>query len=55
VAVEIAGGDGVEGIKLDGQVTELFDAATMPGIDCKMSACPTSREMHSTFSFPNLD
>ncbi|MBB3909651.1 DUF4915 domain-containing protein [Sphingomonas desiccabilis] len=49
--VNLASGDIVEWIKLDGFITELFDVAVMPGVVCPMSIGPDAPEMRSTISF----
>jgi uncharacterized protein (TIGR03032 family) len=49
--VNLANGDIVEWVKLDGQITELFDVAAMPGVRCPMSIGPGTAEMHGTVSF----
>ncbi|GAA0445855.1 TIGR03032 family protein [Sphingomonas molluscorum] len=49
--VNLASGDIVEWIKLDGFITELFDVAVMPGVVCPMSIGPDTPEMRTTISF----
>jgi uncharacterized protein (TIGR03032 family) len=47
----LANGDIIEWVKLDGLITELFDVAAMPGVKCPMSIGPGTTEMHNTISF----
>ena len=49
--VNLANGDIVEWVKLDGLITELFDVAVMPGVRCPMAIGPNTVEMHGTISF----
>ena len=49
--VNLANGDIVEWVKLDGLITELFDVAAMPGVRCPMSIGPGTAEMHGAISF----
>ena len=49
--VDLAKGDIVEWIRLEGGITELFDAVAMPGVRCPMSVGPASAEIRSTIVF----
>ena len=49
--VDLANGDIVEWIKLEGLITELFDVALLPGVRCPMSIGPGTAEMCGTVSF----
>jgi uncharacterized protein (TIGR03032 family) len=49
--VNLASGDIVEWIKLEGHITELFDVTVMPGVTCPMSVGPGTAEIQSTISF----
>lgn len=51
LVVNLASGDIVEWVKLDGFITELFDVTTMPGVKCPMSIGPDSLEIRSTITF----
>jgi uncharacterized protein (TIGR03032 family) len=51
LVVNLASGDIVEWIKLEGFITELFDVAAMPGVVCPMSIGPDTMEMRSTITF----
>lgn len=51
LVVNLASGDIVEWIKLDGFITELFDVAAMPGVVCPMSIGPDTLEIRSTITF----
>ncbi|MBO9714772.1 TIGR03032 family protein [Sphingomonas sp.] len=53
--VNLANGDIVEWIRLEGHITELFDVAAMPGVACPMSIGPASAEIHNAISFPPID
>lgn len=52
--VDLATGDIVEWIRLEGGITELFDVAAMPGVRCPMSLGPASLEIRSTITFDPL-
>jgi hypothetical protein len=53
--VNLASGDVVEWIKLDGHITELFDVTVMPGVVCPMSVGPDTAEIRNTITFdPDL-
>jgi uncharacterized protein (TIGR03032 family) len=52
--VDLARGDIVEWIRLDGHITELFDVAVMPGIKCPMSLGLGSAEIQASISFDQL-
>lgn len=49
--VDLATGDTVEWIRLDGEIAELFDVTAMPGVNCPMSIGPSSPDLASTISF----
>lgn len=49
--VNLASGDIVEWIRLEGHITEMFDVAAMPGVVCPMSLGPNTAEMQNTISF----
>ncbi|WBO21735.1 TIGR03032 family protein [Sphingomonas abietis] len=49
--VNLASGDLVEWVRLDGHITELFDVAVIPGVACPMSIGPDTPEMRSTITF----
>lgn len=49
--VNLASGDIVEWIRLEGHITEMFDVAAMPGVTCPMSIGPNTPEMQNTISF----
>jgi uncharacterized protein (TIGR03032 family) len=51
VVVNLASGDIVEWIKLDGHIVELFDVAGMPGVKCPMSIGPGTAEIQNTITF----
>lgn len=50
LVVDLANGDIVEWLRLDGHITELFDVAAMPDVRCPMSIGPHAAEMHGTIS-----
>ena len=52
--VNLATGDIVEWIRLEGHITELFDVAAMPGVRCPMALGPNTVEIHNTISFPQI-
>ena len=52
--VNLATGDIVEWIRLEGHITELFDVTAMPGVRCPMALGPQTVEIHNTISFPPL-
>lgn len=54
LVVDLANGDIVEWLKLDGLITELFDVAVMPGVTCPMAIGPNSAEYRSTITFDPL-
>ena len=54
LVVNLATGDIVEWIRLEGGVSELFDVVAMPGIRCPMAIGPGSLEMQTTITFPPL-
>lgn len=49
--VNLLTGDTVEWIRLDGHITELFDVAAMPGVQCPMAIGPQTAEMRGTITF----
>lgn len=51
LVVELATGDIVEWIRLDGFINELFDVTVMPGVRCPMAVGPHSPEIRGTISF----
>lgn len=51
LVVNLASGDIVEWIRLEGHITELFDVTVMPGVRCPMSIGPASPEIQSTITF----
>jgi uncharacterized protein (TIGR03032 family) len=53
--VNLATGDIVEWIRLDGHITELFDVAAMPGVRCPMALGPNTVEVQNSITFPALD
>jgi uncharacterized protein (TIGR03032 family) len=52
--VNLASGDIVEWIRLEGHVTELFDVAAMPGVQCPMAVGPGTPEICSAIAFDPL-
>ena len=52
--VNLASGDIVEWVKLEGFISELFDVAVMPGVVCPMAIGPDTIEARSTISFDPL-
>lgn len=54
LVVDLANGDIVEWIKLEGVITELFDVAVMPNVTCPMSIGPGTAEVRSTITFDAL-
>lgn len=49
--VELATGEVVEWIKLDGKIIQLFDVIAVPGVRCSMLLGPHSGEMANAISF----
>lgn len=49
--VELATGGIVEWIRLEGQITELFDVTAMPGVRCPMAVGPDTIEARATITF----
>jgi uncharacterized protein (TIGR03032 family) len=49
--VNLASGDIVDWIRLEGHITELFDVTVLPGVTCPMSVGPETPEIRSTISF----
>ncbi|SEM00825.1 TIGR03032 family protein [Sphingomonas palmae] len=54
LVVDLASGDIVEWLKLEGFITELFDVAVMPGVTCPMAIGPDTAEIRSTITFDPL-
>ena len=54
LVVNLTSGDIVEWIRMEGQITELFDVAVMPGVKCPMSVAPNGPEIAATITFPPL-
>ena len=54
LVVNLASGDIVEWIRLEGHITELFDVAVMPDVRCPMSIGANGSEIASTVTFPPL-
>jgi uncharacterized protein (TIGR03032 family) len=53
--VNLASGDIVEWIRLEGHITELFDVTVLPAVICPMSVGPDTAEIHNAISFdPDL-
>jgi uncharacterized protein (TIGR03032 family) len=52
--VNLATGDIVEWIRLEGHISELFDVAAMPGILCPMALGPGTVEIQNAISFETL-
>ena len=52
--VNLASGDIVEWIRLEGAISELFDVVAMPGVRCPMAIGPGTLEMQNTISFEPL-
>ena len=53
--VNLTTGDIVEWIKLEGEISELFDVAALPGVHCPMALGPASAEIAASVTFPPLD
>lgn len=53
--VNLLNGDIVEWIRLEGQITELFDVAVMPGVRCPMAVGPNSDEITTTITYSQMD
>jgi len=51
LVVDLANGDIVEWIRLEGHITELFDVAAMPGVRCPMAIGPNTVELQNTITF----
>ncbi|MNK98753.1 hypothetical protein D3C87_1191250 [compost metagenome] len=49
--IDLRTGDTVEWIKLDGEITELFDVAVMPDTICPMAVGIDAPEMRSIITF----
>jgi uncharacterized protein (TIGR03032 family) len=49
--VNLTSGDIVEWVKLDGNISELFDVAAMPGVKCPMSVGPSTPEIQNSITF----
>jgi uncharacterized protein (TIGR03032 family) len=52
--VNLANGDIVEWIRLEGHIAELFDVAAMPGVSCPMALGPGTVEIQNSISFEPL-
>lgn len=52
--INLATGDIVEWIRLEGHITELFDVAAMPGVRCPMALGPATVEVQNSISFEPL-
>lgn len=52
VIINLASGDIVEWIRLEGDIVELFDVTALPGVRCPMSVGVGTTEMRTTISFP---
>ena len=48
---DLATGRGVEWLKLDGDVQELFTVELIPGVKCPMAVGPTTEEFPATVTF----
>ena len=55
LVVNLTSGDIVEWIRFEGQITELFDVAALPGVHCPMALGPASAEIAASVTFPPLD
>ena len=55
LVVDLATGDIVEWIRLEGGISELFDVVAMPGVRCPMAIGPGTAEMQATITFPPLE
>lgn len=51
LVVNLASGNIVEWVRLEGDIIELFDVCVMPGIICPMAIGPNTPEIASTISF----
>ena len=51
LVVNLANGDIVEWIRLEGHITELFDVTTLPNVLCPMSVGPLTAEIQNTITF----
>jgi len=49
--INLANGDIVEWIRLEGHIVELFDVAAMPGVVCPMALGPETTEIHNAIRF----
>ena len=54
LVVNLASGDIVEWIRLEGHIAELFDVAVLPGVRCPMSLGPDTIEAQTTISFDHV-
>lgn len=54
LVVDLARGDIVEWIRLEGDINELFDVVAMPGIRCPMVLGPGTVEARTTITFRDL-
>ncbi len=51
LVVNVATGDIVEWVRLEGDIIELFDVCTMPEVACPMAIGPNTPEIAATISF----
>jgi uncharacterized protein (TIGR03032 family) len=51
LVIELATGDIVEWLKLEGEIQELFTVVLMPGVKCPMSIGPNTPEFPETITF----
>jgi uncharacterized protein (TIGR03032 family) len=51
LVIDLAQGEIVEWLRLEGEVQELFAVELMPGITCPMSIGPQAEEFHGTVTF----
>lgn len=49
--VNLASGEILEGIKLEGGVSELFDVAVLPGVRRPVAPGSLNKEIHKHFTF----
>ena len=52
---DLATGRGVEWLKLEGEVQELFTVEVMPGVHCPMAVGPTAEEFPETVTFKPVE
>ena len=51
VIINLASGDIVEWLRLEGEIVELFDVAALPGVRCPMSIGVGTAEIRNTVTF----